>query len=134
MDLKLGSGRLFSLLFHVITKEFVRLFQFPFFMFISFDEPQILSSKQDQDLIDEKGTPLKQKTKGEQAKDLLAKYGGAYLATSITLSLISFTLCYALINAGVDVSALLQKVYFRISYTPKSFLNQVTYNFNFFFF
>ncbi|CAO2825213.1 unnamed protein product [Amaranthus hypochondriacus] len=71
---------------------------------------KILSTKQDQDLIDEKGTPLKQKTKGEQAKDLLAKYGGAYLATSITLSLISFTLCYALINAGVDVSALLQKV------------------------
>ncbi|XP_074289532.1 uncharacterized protein LOC141614685 [Silene latifolia] len=50
------------------------------------------------------------KSKGEQAKELLAKYGGAYLATSITLSLISFTLCYFLINAGVDVPALLQKV------------------------
>ncbi|KAE9620619.1 hypothetical protein Lalb_Chr01g0004961 [Lupinus albus] len=51
-----------------------------------------------------------QKSKGDQAKELLAKYGGAYLATSITLSLISFALCYALINAGVDVQALLQKV------------------------
>lgn len=50
------------------------------------------------------------KSKGDQAKQLLAKYGGAYLATSITLSLISFGLCYALINAGVDVPALLQKV------------------------
>ncbi|KAI4322461.1 hypothetical protein L6164_022154 [Bauhinia variegata] len=50
------------------------------------------------------------KSKGDQAKELLAKYGGAYLATSITLSLISFTLCYALINAGVDVAALLNKV------------------------
>ncbi|KAL7154137.1 hypothetical protein ABFS83_04G214800 [Erythranthe nasuta] len=50
------------------------------------------------------------KSKGSQAKELLAKYGGAYLATSITLSLISFGLCYALINAGVDVPALLQKV------------------------
>ncbi|XP_004506215.1 uncharacterized protein [Cicer arietinum] len=51
-----------------------------------------------------------QKSKGDQAKELLAKYGGAYLATSITLSLISFTLCYVLINSGVDVQALLQKV------------------------
>ncbi|PIM99098.1 putative membrane protein [Handroanthus impetiginosus] len=50
------------------------------------------------------------KSKGDQAKELLAKYGGAYLATSITLSLISFGLCYALISAGVDVPALLQKV------------------------
>jgi len=65
---------------------------------------QIFSSK-------EKGEEGKrEKSKGEQAKELLAKYGGAYLATSMTLSLISFTLCYALISAGVDVSALLQKV------------------------
>ncbi|MCL7025949.1 hypothetical protein MKW94_012476 [Papaver nudicaule] len=51
-----------------------------------------------------------EKSKGEQAKELLTKYGGAYLATSISLSLISFSLCYALINAGVDVQALLQRV------------------------
>ncbi|KAE8037380.1 hypothetical protein FH972_009969 [Carpinus fangiana] len=50
------------------------------------------------------------KSKGNQAKELLAKYGGAYLATSITLSLISFSLCYALISAGIDVQTLLQKV------------------------
>lgn len=50
------------------------------------------------------------KSKGQEAKELLAKYGGAYLATSITLSLISFGLCYALISAGVDVQTLLQKV------------------------
>ncbi|CAK7329141.1 unnamed protein product [Dovyalis caffra] len=52
----------------------------------------------------------KTKSKGEQAKELLAKYGGAYLATSITLSLISFALCYALISAGIDVQSLLLKV------------------------
>ncbi|KAI4382228.1 hypothetical protein MLD38_008217 [Melastoma candidum] len=52
----------------------------------------------------------KKKSKADEAKELLAKYGGAYLATSITLSLISFSLCYVLINAGVDVQALLQKV------------------------
>ncbi|KAG8064443.1 hypothetical protein GUJ93_ZPchr0004g39688 [Zizania palustris] len=50
------------------------------------------------------------KSRTEQAKELLAKYGGAYLATSITLSLISFTLCYLLISAGVDVQDLLGKV------------------------
>ncbi|XWS71426.1 hypothetical protein CRYUN_Cryun03dG0137000 [Craigia yunnanensis] len=51
------------------------------------------------------------KSKGDRAKELLTKYGGAYLATSITLSLISFSLCYALISAGIDVQALLQHVY-----------------------
>ncbi|KAF9597755.1 hypothetical protein IFM89_021509 [Coptis chinensis] len=51
-----------------------------------------------------------EKSKGDQAKELLAKYGGAYLATSITLSLISFSLCYILISVGVDVQALLHKV------------------------
>lgn len=38
------------------------------------------------------------------------RYGSAYLATSITLSLISFSLFYALIAYGVDVSVLLGKV------------------------
>lgn len=49
-------------------------------------------------------------SKISSAKDLLAKYGGAYLATSITLSIISFTLCYVLIDNGVDVASLLAKV------------------------
>ncbi|KAK7312675.1 hypothetical protein VNO77_36732 [Canavalia gladiata] len=66
---------------------------------------KIFSSKEE-----EKGDSEQQKSKGDQAKELLAKYGGAYLATSITLSLISFALCYALISAGIDVQALLQKV------------------------
>ncbi|CAN6241820.1 unnamed protein product [Urochloa humidicola] len=52
----------------------------------------------------------KKKSRTEQAKELLAKYGGAYLATSISLSLVSFTLCYLLISAGVDVQDLLAKV------------------------
>ncbi|XP_061373107.1 uncharacterized protein LOC133315489 [Gastrolobium bilobum] len=66
---------------------------------------KIFSSKEE-----ENGNSEQQKSKGDQAKELLAKYGGAYLATSITLSLISFTLCYVLIGAGIDVQALLQKV------------------------
>ncbi|WOL11218.1 hypothetical protein Cni_G19980 [Canna indica] len=52
----------------------------------------------------------KEKSKTDQAKELLAKYGGAYLATSITLSLISFSLCYLLVSAGIDVQALLNKI------------------------
>jgi hypothetical protein len=66
---------------------------------------QIFSSKEEGREEAEEG-----KSKGNQAKELLAKYGGAYLATSITLSLISFSLCYALISAGIDVQTLLQKV------------------------
>ncbi|KAL5215136.1 hypothetical protein ABZP36_004288 [Zizania latifolia] len=57
------------------------------------------------------------KSRTEQAKELLAKYGGAYLATSITLSLISFSLCYLLISAGVDVQDLLGKVGFATGET-----------------
>ena len=43
-------------------------------------------------------------------QDLLAKYGIAYLATSITLAIISYAICYALVSNGIDVSALLEKV------------------------
>ncbi|KFK32400.1 hypothetical protein AALP_AA6G236700 [Arabis alpina] len=66
---------------------------------------KILSSK-DEEIDGEK----KKKSKTDEAKELLAKYGGAYLATSITLSLVSFSLCYALVTSGVDVQALLLKV------------------------
>lgn len=48
--------------------------------------------------------------KPSDAKELLKKYGSAYLITSISLSLISFGLCFLLVSAGLDVSALLAKV------------------------
>ncbi|CAK9257147.1 unnamed protein product [Sphagnum jensenii] len=51
--------------------------------------------------------------KTNKAKELLAQYGGAYLVTSISLSLVSFALCYALVQGGVDVPALLEKVGIR---------------------
>ena len=38
--------------------------------------------------------------KGAQAKQLLAKYGSAYLITSISFAVVSFAACYALVNAG----------------------------------
>lgn len=47
---------------------------------------------------------------GESAKSLLKKYGIAYLATSIPLALVSFALCYFLVDNGVDVGSLLEKV------------------------
>lgn len=50
------------------------------------------------------------KNDGASAKALLAKYGVAYLATSIPLAIISFGLCYLLVDSGVDVVALLDKV------------------------
>uniref|UniRef100_A0ACD5UR96 Uncharacterized protein n=1 Tax=Avena sativa TaxID=4498 RepID=A0ACD5UR96_AVESA len=70
---------------------------------------KIFSSKEEEGGEEgEEGKKTKSRT--DQAKDLLAKYGGAYLATSITLSIISFTACYLLINAGVDVQQLLSKI------------------------
>ncbi|KAF8667392.1 hypothetical protein HU200_053073 [Digitaria exilis] len=66
---------------------------------------KVFSSKEE-----EEGGEGRKKSRTDQAKELLAKYGGAYLATSISLSLVSFTLCYLLISAGVDVQDLLAKV------------------------
>jgi len=53
---------------------------------------------------------LKQKDGGESAKSLLKKYGIAYLATSIPLALLSFAICYVLVDNGVDVAGLLAKI------------------------
>jgi Protein of unknown function (DUF1279) len=44
------------------------------------------------------------------AQQLLKKYGIAYLATSIPLAAVSFAICYVLVDNGIDVGALLQKV------------------------
>ncbi|KAL3802095.1 hypothetical protein HJC23_010851 [Cyclotella cryptica] len=49
---------------------------------------------------------------GESAKSLLAQYGIAYLATSIQLAILSFALCYLLVNRGVDVGALMSLIRF----------------------
>lgn len=44
------------------------------------------------------------------AKGLLKQYGSAYLITSISLSLVSFGLCYVAVSNGVDMASLLAKV------------------------
>ncbi|KAL7468808.1 hypothetical protein ACHAXS_009039 [Conticribra weissflogii] len=53
---------------------------------------------------------LRSPDSASSAKALLAKYGIAYLATSIPLALVSFLICYSLVDNGVDVGALLAKV------------------------
>ena len=53
---------------------------------------------------------MKKKDGGESAKSLLKKYGIAYLATSIPLAMVSFGICYVLVDSGVDVSSLLDNV------------------------
>ena len=44
------------------------------------------------------------KGKGAQAKDLLARYGSAYLITSISFAILSFGACYALVSSGAPGS------------------------------
>jgi hypothetical protein len=49
------------------------------------------------------------------SKELFARYGAAYLSTSVTLSLCTFTLCYIAVANGIDVAKLLTR--FRIQPT-----------------
>lgn len=40
------------------------------------------------------------KNKGEQAKELLKRYGSAYLITSISFAIVSFGACYLAVSSG----------------------------------
>lgn len=53
--------------------------------------------------------------KKASAKSLLTKYGSAYLLTSISFALVSFSLCYFLVSVGIDVPALLAKFGLNVS-------------------
>lgn len=55
----------------------------------------------------------------EQAKQLLAQYGSAYLITSISFAIVSFAACYAAVSAGVDVGALLSRMGLSVSDTSE---------------
>jgi Protein of unknown function (DUF1279) len=46
---------------------------------------------------------------------LLAKYGAAYLATSISLAVVSYAICYTLVSNGIDVAGLLSKVGIQVT-------------------
>merc|ERR1712157_526761 len=53
---------------------------------------------------------LQEKDGGATAQSLLKKYGIAYLATSIPLAIVSYAICYTLVDSGVDVQSLLSNV------------------------
>ena len=59
------------------------------------------------------------KSKSDQAKDLLKRYGSAYLLTSISFAIVSFAACYALVASGVDVSVILAKIGLKVTDTSE---------------
>ncbi|PRW58007.1 DUF1279-domain-containing [Chlorella sorokiniana] len=59
-------------------------------------------------------------SKTQQAKDLLARYGSAYLITSISFAIVSFAACYAAVDAGVDVASLLQRFGLQVTNTSET--------------
>jgi len=69
-----------------------------------------------------KAVTSKDKQKGTTAgtaKELLKKYGSAYLITSISFAIVSFALCYLLVDIGVDVAALLAKIGISVTATSE---------------
>lgn len=52
------------------------------------------------------------------AKDFAKLYGGSYLGTSIAMGIVSYSLWYFLIQAGVDVVALVQSLGDWLATTP----------------
>jgi len=59
-------------------------------------------------------------SKADQAKQLLAQYGSAYLITSISLAIVSFTACYFAVDSGVDVNSLMAKVGLEVNTTTEN--------------
>lgn len=55
--------------------------------------------------------------KGQTAKELLKRYGSAYLATSISFAIVSFAACYALVASGIDVRSLLSNLGLQVGDT-----------------
>ena len=52
------------------------------------------------------------------AGDLLKRYGGAYLLTSTSLALVSFSRIYLVVSNGVDIGSLLQRVGIEVCARP----------------
>lgn len=52
------------------------------------------------------------------ARELLKRYGGAYILTSVSFAIVSYATCYLAIDNGVDTAALLAKV--GIAYSAKA--------------
>jgi hypothetical protein len=52
--------------------------------------------------------------------ELLKKYGAAYLLTSISLALVSFSLCYALVSNGIGVAGILARLGIVVTATSET--------------
>ena len=78
---------------------------------------KVLTSSDDASSSGE-GKPTISRT--DQAKQLLTQYGGAYLVTSIGFAAISFAICYAAVNSGVDMSSLLAKIGLQVNETNET--------------
>ncbi|PSC73210.1 DUF1279-domain-containing [Micractinium conductrix] len=59
-------------------------------------------------------------SKGQQAKQLLARYGSAYLVTSISFAIVSMAACYMAVDSGVDVTTLLGKLGIQVTNTSET--------------
>lgn len=55
-----------------------------------------------------------------KAGDLLKRYGGAYLLTSTSLAVVSFSFCYFAVSNGIDIAALLSRVGIETSSTSET--------------
>lgn len=75
---------------------------------------KVLTGPQDE----KEGKPAVSRT--DQAKALLAQYGSAYLVTSISFAAVSFAICYAAVNSGVDMGALLAKIGLQVNDTSET--------------
>merc|ERR1719395_192198 len=56
-----------------------------------------------------------QKASKMKPGELLKKYGVAYLLTSISLSLVSFTLCFTVVSKGIGLAGILARLGIAVS-------------------
>ena len=75
-------------------------------------------------LVDENGNRI---SRTKQAKQLFKRYGAAYLTTSITLSLISYALCWSAVANGLDIVSLLRRLGLSAVVSPTAGVGTIAY-------
>ena len=74
--------------------------------------------------VDENGNRI---SRTKQAKQLFKRYGAAYLTTSITLSLISYALCWSAVANGLDIVSLLRRLGLSAVVSPTAGVGTIAY-------
>ena len=74
--------------------------------------------------VDENGNRI---SRTKQAKQLFKRYGAAYLTTSITLSLISYALCWSAVANGLDIVSLLRRLGLSAVVSPTAGVGPIAY-------